>query len=1554
MTNQLNPWQITHAEFLEFEVQFIPLKQADGFISGDQARNFFFQSGLQPQTLGQIWNLADFTRDGKLDKLEFSIAVKLIRNTIANIPLPPTLPESLKQIGPAPAPTTMPMMRPPAYGMPTMMPAPSYMPGQAPAPVQPTQFTMGSKELCDWTIPQQNKLRYSQRFNQLDTGHRDYLTGQQVRGVMGESQLPSNVLAQVWNFADSNNEGYLNIERFYVAMFLIDKIKEGYALPSKLPPELKTFSRRQSESPATPVQEPGIPPPQKTPALKTFEDKRRDNLDKGEAELLRRRQIHEEEERRRKEEIARKEREEAERLEQERKRLEEQRKAELERQMEIQRKLDEERMAEEAKIREEREAQRKKAEEERMKVLEQKYVQDLENQLLQEKEKTAQIKQRHNTMNFQLQEDDIMAITTEIEGMRKQRDEKISKIQSLQNKNQEIAVQTERFSHVNLQLQSENQKFLSGAREVESLQKAISERNKQIEETKTAIIEAKQRLANQEKLIAEKRPAYDVGQEKLSKLAAVYNDLLQKFVERQKELHQKVMEKRQQQPAAFQNNKPAQAFYDSPSNATNTASGFGDSFINNSAPFAQCKQLSKVVKLELVLLATTTVQSAQNAFASPTSPTKSVPHADAQNTSAKPPVKYRALYEFVARTDDELHLQPGDIILVFEDHVAEPGWFAGQLKDKVGWFPAAFAEPMAKKATTAPKQSSITTSPSTEPLESIKEEPTEKEAAFTPSASNAVVSHDKQPPVTNSSLPLYDAPPGNIQPSTTTETPAVNDSQGNGSTTVIATGTALFPWKARNDYDLSFGRGDKIEIYEMAEMRYRGAVVGTTKSGFFPKSYVKLEEGGVKKSASNLSNKLANQQSTESQQSAKNGADRRQSAISNTSATLQSPAATTGNGTSNGSAGEWYVAVYEFQAVEATDLSLKVGDRIWVTDTKDEWWTGTVDGRSGIFPANYVQKSSATPLSSTAPTGIGTDLGMNKLAKAIAAYEATGSNQLSLNVGDCVTVHNTNASGWSEAEIDNKRGWVPTNYLRLADAAFDYEAQRDDELSFKAGDVIEITERTDSQWWRGRIHPGKQAPLLFPSNFVQLRANVSSFVSTKSQANKQWATERSPNLKKQIQELIETEERFGEDLLGVRNTFMKALIAVVGSEGIEKIFLNWDRLIKISKRIHTDLLKHPPGQVIIHRIDMLEAFVTFCEGQQAAIAYLNQLEKSNAKFRKVYQQCVKEPQAKGNHLHDSYQLLKTLCARVNQAITELENKNILCWSQQNIRCESLNRALEFTSDTRELGPREYLHSGILYKAKSNKMLVAILYNDFLLLASPNNPIEDPDSFKVTKDLSLHLTLYKTPLMVETLEVESQSGSTTPNPDNTGFVLKNKSMELQVRALSSNAKSYWISQIQKAIDGYDVKTQLKKAEEDQRKNSITPEAPEVGRLLVEVLNLTNLNSGINNLLLKLYLDESDEPEHSSSVEVRDGQSLYTTQFPLHSTKQKFHLSFFIPMQFRPNVKLGDVTEDIQNIVKIKGNHTGPIIRSLPLKNTEIISGSNCECNVKFAIQIFSNF
>lgn len=52
-------------------------------------------------------------------------------------------------------------------------------------------------------------------------------------------------------------------------------------------------------------------------------------------------------------------------------------------------------------------------------------------------------------------------------------------------------------------------------------------------------------------------------------------------------------------------------------------------------------------------------------------------------------------------------------------------------------------------------------------------------------------------------------------------------------------------------------------------------------------------------------------------------------------------------------------------------------------------------------------------------------------------------------------------------------------------ALYDYEAQAQGDLSFSAGDVVEIVSRTDNQneWWTGRID-GRQGQ--FPANYVQL------------------------------------------------------------------------------------------------------------------------------------------------------------------------------------------------------------------------------------------------------------------------------------------------------------------------------------------------------------------------------------------------------------------------------------------------------------------------------------
>lgn len=52
------------------------------------------------------------------------------------------------------------------------------------------------------------------------------------------------------------------------------------------------------------------------------------------------------------------------------------------------------------------------------------------------------------------------------------------------------------------------------------------------------------------------------------------------------------------------------------------------------------------------------------------------------------------------------------------------------------------------------------------------------------------------------------------------------------------------------------------------------------------------------------------------------------------------------------------IALFDFNAVESGDLSFRKGDVIAITkksDSVDDWWSGNINGRQGIFPANFVE-----------------------------------------------------------------------------------------------------------------------------------------------------------------------------------------------------------------------------------------------------------------------------------------------------------------------------------------------------------------------------------------------------------------------------------------------------------------------------------------------------------------------------------------------------------------------------------------------------------------------
>lgn len=90
-----------------------------------------------------------------------------------------------------------------------------------------------------WKISPQDKQRYRDIFNAWEGSGSGFMSGDTAKDVLTQSQLPPQDLMKIWNLADSENRGSLDVDEFSIAMHLVYRKLNGFEIPNVLPAELK-------------------------------------------------------------------------------------------------------------------------------------------------------------------------------------------------------------------------------------------------------------------------------------------------------------------------------------------------------------------------------------------------------------------------------------------------------------------------------------------------------------------------------------------------------------------------------------------------------------------------------------------------------------------------------------------------------------------------------------------------------------------------------------------------------------------------------------------------------------------------------------------------------------------------------------------------------------------------------------------------------------------------------------------------------------------------------------------------------------------------------------------------------------------------------------------------------------------------------------------------------------------------------------------------------------------------------------------------------------------
>ncbi|CAN9506941.1 unnamed protein product [Ophioblennius macclurei] len=898
---------------------------------------------------------------------------------------------------------------------------------------------------------------------------------------------------------------------------------------------------------------------------------------------------------------------------------------------------------------------------------------------------------------------------------------------------------------------------------------------------------------------------------------------------------------------------------------------------------------------------------------------------------------FKALYPFTARNNEELSFNADDILEVDETTEREEGWLYGSKQGKMGWFPESYVERVTSSGTA---NNTAAAAPGKLALQSQLSNALEAakvagaKSAFTPTHS---------------------------------PNPAPSETQGQQVVgNVLA--QALCSWTAKTDNHLNFNKDDVIQVLEQQENWWLGELKG--EQGWFPKTYVTL---------------LGEEESVDAKSSGSDAVD--------VSDSLQL---------------EEYVALYTYESPEAGDLTFAEGDVILVSKRDGEWWNGSIGDRAGVFPSNYVKPKEADTTSTSAKK-------KPEIGQVIKAHSSNGPEQLNLENGQLLLILGKNATGWWLGELQargkkRQKGWFPSSNIKLLGsnsgkstpahqpvcqviAIYDYKAANEDEMSFSKGQLINVLDKTNPDWWKGEIN-GTTG--LFPTNYVKM-------TMADCDPSQQWCADlnsldllSSQEKKRQgyIHELIQTEERYVDDLQIVLDVFHRPMSQSgrLTETEMSMIFVNWNELLACNSKLVKALgdrkkvegLNVPVqmiGDILAAELSHMQPYIRFCSCQIKGAALLQTRTDNEPDFKDFLKKIATDYRCKGmplssfllkpmqritryplhiknilestaeghadrGPLKEALERAEELCKQVNEGVREKENSDRLEWIQNHVQCDGAAENLIFNSLTNCLGPRKLLHSGKMYKAKSNKELWAFLFSDFLLLTHSAKPFSSSGPDKLFSNKSnTQLKMYKPPVLLNEVLVKLAD----PSSDEPTFHISHIDRVYILRTDNINERTAWVQKIKAASEEF-IETEKKKREKVyQAARSV--QVSSIGRLLVTILEATELKAGKPNGKSNPYC------EVTMGTQIFTSRTLNDTLNPKWNFNCQFHIKDLYQDvlcitiserdQFGPDDFLGRTEVPVATIKK-EFENKGPVTRRLLLH--EVPTG---EVWVRLDLQLFGN-